>query len=115
MVLAKVCISGVLFFAIFTTPLPRWIFNLFEIIFNIQWNADQWIHYVTLDMFIVYVGMITAVVSQMGGTQIILSLRLMLGLAGVFATCYYFIKGSTLSQSSYDSLHPYLSYIPILG
>ncbi|KAM0534347.1 hypothetical protein ACHAO7_012377, partial [Fusarium culmorum] len=115
MVLAKVCISGVLFFAIFMTPLPRWIFNLFEIIFNIQWNADQCIHYVTLDMFIVYVGMITAVVSQMGGTQIILSLRLMLGLAGVFATCYYFIKGSTLSQGSYDSLHPYLSYIPILG
>ncbi|WXC58098.1 hypothetical protein SNK03_003997 [Fusarium graminearum] len=115
MVLAKVCISGVLIFAMFVTPLPRWIFNLFEIIFNIQWNADQWIHYATLDMFIVYVGMITAVVSQMGGTQIILSLRLMLGLAGVFATCYYFIKGSTLRQSSYDSLHPYLSCIPILG
>ncbi|CEF76025.1 unnamed protein product [Fusarium graminearum] len=115
MVVAKVCISGVLVFAMFVTPLPRWIFNLFEIIFNIQWSADQWIRYATLDMFIVYIGMVTAIVSQMGGTQIILRLRLMLGLAGVFATCYYFIKGSTLSQSSYDSLHPYLSSIPILG
>ncbi|ESU17312.1 hypothetical protein FGSG_10575 [Fusarium graminearum PH-1] len=57
MVVAKVCISGVLVFAMFVTPLPRWIFNLFEIIFNIQWSADQWIRYATLDMFIVYIGL----------------------------------------------------------
>ncbi|GKU05624.1 hypothetical protein FLAG1_06315 [Fusarium langsethiae] len=54
-VTAKVCISGVLVSAMFITPLPKWIFNLFEIIFNIQWSADQWTYYATLDILIVHV------------------------------------------------------------
>ncbi|KAH7002950.1 10 TM acyl transferase domain found in Cas1p-domain-containing protein [Fusarium venenatum] len=112
---AKVCVSGVLVSVMFVTPLTRWMLELFKIVFNIQWSADQWIYYATLDMYVVYIGMVTAIVNQrMANTQIILSLRLILVLAGLFATYCYFSKASTLSVSSYDSLHPYISCIPIL-
>ncbi|KAG8677710.1 hypothetical protein FPOAC2_03863 [Fusarium poae] len=115
-VIAKVCISGIVVSAIFATPLMRWMFELFEIIFNIQWSADQWMYHATLDMYIVYIGMGTAIVNQrMSSTQIILSLRLVLALAGLFALFCYFSKTSSLSVSSYDSIHPYVSCIPVLG
>ncbi|KAL4723044.1 hypothetical protein ACLX1H_010285 [Fusarium chlamydosporum] len=92
MVTAKVCVSGVLVSAVFVTPLTKWMFNLFEIIFNIHWRADRWMYHATLDIFVVYIGMITAIINRrMGDTQIILSLRLILALAGLFATGYYFM------------------------
>ncbi|EKJ79148.1 hypothetical protein FPSE_00749 [Fusarium pseudograminearum CS3096] len=115
MVIAKVFISGVLVSVVFMTSLTKWMFNFFEILFNIQWDADQWKYYANLDILIVYIGMITAIITKMGNTQIISGLRLILALAGLLATGCYFSKTSTLRTGWYDSLHPFISCIPILG
>ncbi|KAF4968454.1 hypothetical protein FSARC_4148 [Fusarium sarcochroum] len=114
-VLAKVCLSCILVSAFFATPFTQWTFDLLKVIFNIQWSDDQWTYHVTLDIYVVYVGMITAIVHhEMGGTLISMSLRLILGLAGLFAVFHYFSETSKLKNSPYDTRHPYISVVPVL-
>ncbi|RGP81845.1 hypothetical protein FLONG3_42 [Fusarium longipes] len=115
-ILAKACISCIVVSVLSMDPLPRWFFSLLEIIFNIHWNADEWMHCVTLDIYIVYVGIITAAVShRMQNTSANVGLRLTLGLASPFVVLYYLWKASSLTTDSYDILHTYASWIPIMA
>ncbi|KAM0550188.1 hypothetical protein ACHAPJ_009036 [Fusarium lateritium] len=114
-VLAKVCLSSILISAIFTTPVTRWTFSLLKIIFNIQWNADEWVYLVKLDIYVVYIGMITAIVGEMGATSMNLGLRLIIAIAGLFALYHYFNETLSPNSSTYDTLHPFISFIPILS
>ncbi|KAJ4245985.1 hypothetical protein NW762_013729 [Fusarium torreyae] len=115
-VLAKVCLSCIMISAMFTRPVTRWIFSLLNAIFNIQWNADEWMYHITLDIYVVYIGMITAIVRQnMGATWSNLVMRLIISITGLFALYNYFNGISSTNNSAYDSLHPFISFVPILS
>ncbi|OBS26137.1 hypothetical protein FPOA_00080 [Fusarium poae] len=116
-VLSKICISGLLVSAIFMgTPLTKFVFNLLQTLFNIQWSYKEWQYRVTLDMFIVYVGMLTAVVNnEMEKTVVHLGLRIILAVAGLFGTMYYFNATLHLRTKVYKAWHPLISFIPILA
>ncbi|KAM0201443.1 hypothetical protein ACHAPA_011108 [Fusarium lateritium] len=115
--LAKICISCFVVSATFLkTPFTKWMFSLLKILFNIQWSGHEWQYRVTLDMFIVYVGMITAVVNQeMKKTAIHLGLRIIIAVGGIFAVGYYFNATSQMTMRDYRMWHPLFSFVPILA
>jgi hypothetical protein len=115
--LAKIGISCFVVSTIFLkTPFTKWMFSLLKIVFNIQWSGNEWQYRVTLDMFIVYVGMITAIVNhEMKKTTINLGLRIILAVGGIFAVGYYFNATSQVTMKEYRMWHPVFSFIPILA
>ncbi|EGU74275.1 hypothetical protein FOXB_15203 [Fusarium oxysporum f. sp. conglutinans Fo5176] len=114
--LAKICMSCLIVSMILMgTPLTRWVFGILNTVFKIQWSYKQWYRRVTLDMLIVYVGMLTAVANRHLKMPIHLRLRVTLALAGVFATIHYFYATSGLRMAAYAKWHPYVSLVPVLG
>ncbi|EWZ32232.1 hypothetical protein FOCG_15742 [Fusarium oxysporum f. sp. radicis-lycopersici 26381] len=114
--LAKICMSClILSMILMGTPLTRWVFGILNTVFKIQWSYKQWYLRVTLDMLIVYVGMLTAVANRHLKMPIHLRLRVTLALAGVFATIHYFYATSGLRMAAYAKWHPYVSLVPVLG
>ncbi|RGP62937.1 hypothetical protein FSPOR_8921 [Fusarium sporotrichioides] len=116
-VLAKICISSLLVSAIFMgTPFTRFVFDLLGTVFNIQWSYKEWQYRVTLDIFIVYVGMLSAVVNnEMKKTLAHLGPRILLAVTGLLATMYYFHATLHLRLKVYKAWHPLVSFIPILA
>jgi hypothetical protein len=114
--LAKICMSClILSMILMGTALTRWVFGILNTVFKIQWSYKQWYRRVTLDMLIVYVGMLTAVANRHLKMPIHLRLRVTLALAGVFATIHYFYATSGLRMAAYAKWHPYVSLVPVLG
>ncbi|KAI7764149.1 hypothetical protein LZL87_006531 [Fusarium oxysporum] len=114
--LAKICMSCLILSMIFMgTPLTRWVFEMLNTVFKIQWSYKQWYRRVTLDMLIVYVGMLAAVANRHLKIPMHLGLRLTLALAGFFATIHYFYATSGLRMAAYAKWHPYVSLVPVLG
>jgi hypothetical protein len=118
-VLVKICISClVVSIVLLGTPVTRWMFSILKIILQVQWNGEQWRQHVTLDMFLVYVGMLTAVLNREAkGTNISIhpGLRAGLGLVSLLAVGHYFQVTSGLPTSTYTNWHAYLSVTPILA
>ncbi|KAJ4244577.1 hypothetical protein NW762_014433 [Fusarium torreyae] len=113
-VLAKICVSCVLVSAIFTkTAFTQWTFSILQTVFKIQWSDENWQDYATTDIFIVYIGMGVAVVSREMGMTVNLGLRIILALAGLFATFQYFTVALSQSTSTYIDWHPYISFVPV--
>jgi hypothetical protein len=117
-VLSSLCVFG---FMISDKPLT-WIFSVLKTTGNIHWSAKEWAFRMRLDMFIVYVGMLSAIVSiQMRERKVTESPRwpLFTKLASVlavlgltwFAAFAYFQD----SKFTYNKWHPYISFIPILS
>ncbi|KAF5234691.1 hypothetical protein FANTH_12043 [Fusarium anthophilum] len=114
--LAKMCMSCLIVSMIFMgTPLTRWVFGILNTVFKIQWSYEEWYGRVTLDMFIVYVGMLTAVANRHLKMPIHLGLRVTLALAGFIATIHYVYATSGLLIDAYSKWHPYVSLVPVLG
>ena len=67
-------------------------------------------------MFIVYVGMLTAVIHhEMKGTTVDFHLRIILAVAGFCVVPCYLNSTSYLKMSLYRIWHPFISFVPILG
>ncbi|KAM0563083.1 hypothetical protein ACHAPJ_001929 [Fusarium lateritium] len=116
-VLAKIWLSCVLISALFLkTSINREIFSILRSAFNIQWSHEEWQYRVTLDMFIVYVGMLVAVAkNEMGKRPVHLGLRIVLVLAGFYVIYNYFGATEHSSTKKYRSWHPYMSFVPVLA
>ncbi|KAF4450417.1 hypothetical protein F53441_6416 [Fusarium austroafricanum] len=115
-VMSKIWISCFLVSLIFMgTPCNRWIFAFLKTVFKIQWNYHTWQNHVTLDMFIVYVGMATAVVNLRMKFSSQLILRVILGVASLLAILHYFHDTSRLRMSTYIFWHPFISFVPVLA
>jgi hypothetical protein len=117
MVVAKICLSCVIVSTVFwATPFTKWAFRLLRLVFNIQWSDGEWQYRVRLDIFVVYVGMLAAVINnEMKKTLLHSGLRNILAIAGVFAIGHYFSATAHLSQTEYKTWHPFMSFVPVLA
>jgi len=116
-VITKIFVSCLVVSVVFMgTPFTEYLFSALKFVFNIQWNAEEWQYRVTLDMFIVYVGMLTAVIHhEMNATTVDFGLRTILAVAGLCVVPYYLNSTSYLKMSVYKIWHPFTSLVPILG
>ncbi|KAJ4129022.1 hypothetical protein NW768_007551 [Fusarium equiseti] len=116
LLLTKVLVSGILVCLVLSSLFMEWIFSFLQLIFNIHWSPEEWTYHTTLDLYIVYLGIITAIVQdRIGNTSISLALLSVLALASTVSIFFYFNKTTGLDTSSYDTFHPFISWIPILG
>lgn len=120
--LAKIAVSAALTAAFHLHDKPlQFVFSIFNTIFRTDWSAKEWTFRVTLDMYIVYVGMLAALATikmQEGKVsdrqwwtwaKITAFFMSLLGLGG------YLAFELRYSKLEYNHYHPYISAIPILS
>lgn len=120
--LAKIAVSAALNAAFHMHSMPlQFVFGIFNTIFNTDWNAKEWSFRVTLDMYIVYVGMLAALLfikiqeekiwdrSWWPRVRTLSYLIALLGLAGYFAFELRYTK------FEYNQYHPYVSFVPVIS
>ncbi|KAM5347787.1 hypothetical protein ACJ41O_007611 [Fusarium nematophilum] len=116
LVLAKICVSALLISTIvLATPATRWTFTLLRTVFNIQWSYNEWQYRVSLDIFVVYVGMLVGVANFEMERRVNLGLRVTLAVAGLMVVWHYFYATSRMTTNSYKVWHPYVSFVPVLA
>lgn len=122
-VLAKIAISMALHtWFMHESWLLAEIFDFLRGTFQIEWVAREWNFRVTLDQFIVYVGMLTAIVfikirelRLTDHPQWPLLSRCAIG-ASAFALLWFFwFELSRADKFAYNAWHPYVSAIPVLA
>ncbi|KAF7547151.1 hypothetical protein G7046_g9096 [Stylonectria norvegica] len=118
LVIAKILISAVLVATILlVTPLMRWTFTVLRVVFNIRWSLQEWEYRVTLDLFIVYIGMFAGVAYLQADYILRLGLRCTLAFVGlaVMGGYSYAVSTHLSSMDIYRIWHPYVSFAPILA
>ena len=87
---------------------------------GIRWSAAEWSFRMTLDLWIVYFGMFTAVayirfreLRLIDHPQWPLVQRVSIGLSAVILLWFFFFELSQPSKYAYNAWHPYLSILPI--
>ncbi|KAH7151677.1 CAS1 domain-containing protein [Dactylonectria estremocensis] len=117
-IVAKICISAVIVaLVVLVSPLTRWVFALLQILFNIQWSVQDWEYGVSLDLIIVYIGMLAAVANYATKKALNLALRCSMALVAVMVLWGYGHTCSVKISSvvAYRIWHPYTSFVPILA
>ncbi|CDS03461.1 hypothetical protein LRAMOSA00863 [Lichtheimia ramosa] len=98
------------------------LFDLFGLLFNIHWNAQEWRFRLGLDAWIIYIGMLCAYGNikfaeyrmhehPMWQT----AKKITIGVSTVAMIGYFVLELSLPSKFEYNKLHPYISWIPILA
>ncbi|ORZ22668.1 10 TM acyl transferase domain found in Cas1p-domain-containing protein [Absidia repens] len=97
-------------------------FDMLQLFFNIRWNAMEWRFRLSLDGFIVYVGMISAFVyikclehkwmDHLLFGKVKLATLIGAGLAMVW---YFWFELTRQDKFAYNQAQPYISWIPILA
>lgn len=98
------------------------LFDLFGLLFNIHWNAQEWRFRLGLDAWIIYIGMLCAYGNikfaeyrmhehPMWPT----AKKITIGVSTVAMIGYFVLELSLPSKFEYNKLHPYISWIPILA
>ncbi|KAK0464904.1 Cas1p-domain-containing protein [Desarmillaria tabescens] len=98
------------------------LFQLLDQVFGIRWSAREWAFRVNLDLWIVYVGMFTAIgVIKAREHRLTehphwpLAVKATIVLA-VFVMFWYFAFELTQeSKFTYNTWHPYVSFLPVLS
>lgn len=114
LLLAKIFISALLVPGIvLATPVTEWVFTLLRTVFYIQWSLPEWQSRLSLDLFIVYIGMLLGLANFKFQSQgsVGFNHRIFLAIVGFMATTAYFYA----NWKDYRIWHPYTSFIPILG
>lgn len=109
--ISALLVSGGLLF----TPVNKWLFWGLRYAFKVQWSYREWDYRVSLDIFIVYIGMFVAIAYRELQRNLYLSLRITLALVGCVAIGAYFHATSGMSHKEYLAWHPYFSIIPVLS
>jgi hypothetical protein len=123
-ILSKIIIMGVITgFIIHYPGILEFIFDFLTWAFKIQWNVTEWRFRLSLDAWIVYVGMICAYISikiseyklpaeypfMWKITKYVSAVLSILGMIG------FFWFELSMSKASYNGYQPYISWIPILS
>lgn len=102
------------------TPVMGWIFSIMSLVFRIQWDLHEWQFRLGLDGIIVYVGMLTGVASVQSKAynNILTQTKGTAGIAGLASILIYIFASATQithEKTAYNAIHPFVSFIPILG
>ena len=118
----KIIVSAILakLFHWFPQPLQL-TFGLFNSVFRTQWNAKEWSFRVTLDQWIVYVGMLAALVFIKVQEEKLWERawwdRVKKGsiAASALAMVWFFYFELARDKFAYNTWHPYVSCVPVLA
>jgi N-acetylneuraminate 9-O-acetyltransferase len=121
-VIAKVALfaTAIAFFFSLSWPL-EWVFAIANKLLRTEWDAREWTFRVTLDLFIVYGGMLAALAfikaKEYGLTDSTWFPSARRGAIGtsVFALIGFFLFELSHVKTDYNRFHPYVSIIPILA
>lgn len=98
------------------------IFDILQGTFNIEWVAREWTFRVTLDQFIVYVGMLTAIafikIRELRLTDHArwpLASRCAIGGSSLALVWFFWFELTRADKFAYNAWHPYISAIPVLA
>lgn len=100
--------------------LMQWVFEMLSTIFSIRWSAREWAFRFTLDLWIVYFGMFTALAVIKVREHRILDhprwpLLVNVGVAGSVLAMLWFFAFELMQESkfTYNAWHPSVSFIPV--
>ncbi|RPA71875.1 Cas1p-domain-containing protein [Ascobolus immersus RN42] len=116
--LTKTAVAAFTTFTIIHLPyLLEFFLGTLHLFTRIAWSAPQLRYRLSLDAFIVYVGILVAALihnpsSIPASIQALHPNRIPISVGTLIA---YFLFASTLSKSTYETLHPFLSPFPILA
>ncbi|KAI8056334.1 10 TM acyl transferase domain found in Cas1p-domain-containing protein [Gilbertella persicaria] len=121
--LAKLVVSCCVTTAFIRVPgILEFVFSVLETLFNVHWNAAEWRFRLALDAYIVYVGMLCAfafikitehkitdhprwsLIKQSAAT-----------LSMIAMVWYFWFELTRENKFVYNTVHPYISWIPILA
>jgi N-acetylneuraminate 9-O-acetyltransferase len=118
---AKIAISAILVTTFTKTPgVLEAVFSVLSTVARIHWDAVEWRFRVSLDMWIVYFGMIVAILfvksSEITSSQHWQRIRaITLGTSLVMIPAYIIFEASLPSKFVYNKWHPYISFLPIVA
>ncbi|KAI5783616.1 10 TM acyl transferase domain found in Cas1p-domain-containing protein [Geopyxis carbonaria] len=118
--LVKIVVSALLVTAFTKTPgILEAVFNIPHLLAGTEWSVTEWRFRVFLDMWIVYIGMLTALLFLHLSTPTApLSPALRKGalIAALIALpCFFLFQTTRETKYVYNAYHPYISWIPILS
>ncbi|CED85036.1 O-acetyltransferase [Phaffia rhodozyma] len=100
----------------------RVIFSFLATVFNIQWSPTEWAFRVNLDIWIVYIGMLTAwgyiKLKELGIPQKVwwpTAVKASVGLSVLSLGWFFWFELSQPTKFSYNLSHPYVSMVPVLA
>ncbi|KAF9455114.1 O-acetyltransferase [Macrolepiota fuliginosa MF-IS2] len=98
------------------------LFALLKDIFNIQWSAREWTFRVTLDLWIVYVGMLAAIaVIKIREHRLTdhpkwhVAVKAAAVMSALVLAWFFAFELMQESKFTYNIWHPYISPLPVLG
>lgn len=98
------------------------LFGMLNDVFNIQWSAREWTFRATLDLWIVYVGMLTAIlVIKMREYRLTdhrmwpIAVKVAAVVSGFVLIWFFGFELTQESKFTYNSWHPYISPLPVLA
>lgn len=118
-ILAKIAISALVVPAVtLWTPAMSWVFSFFETVFRVNWNLREWQFRLGLDGCIVYVGALLGVAHVRSKLyhRVLAESHGLAGLIGAFSLPLYWTVASwSKDKTVYNTFHPFMSFIPVLG
>jgi len=122
-ILAKIAVSAIVVTWIFKSGwVIEGMFTILERFCNIRWSAKEWIFRVTLDMWIVYVGMLTALafikIKEKRFTDSPHWMKIQQGAIAASAVAMIWFFWFEISQPTkfvYNAYHPYMSFVPVMA
>lgn len=121
--LSKIAIAAILTAAYFSIEGPLELtFSIFNSLFSANWNAKEWRFRVALDLWIVWIGMLTAFgfikVKELKLTERpewnLWQQRTIIGSA-VTMFFYFLFELTRENKFVYNFYHPFISFLPILA
>ncbi|GJN86090.1 hypothetical protein PLIIFM63780_009667 [Purpureocillium lilacinum] len=118
-VIAKIVMSAFAVASVFLfTPLSEWVFAILRSVFRIDWDLHEWQFRVSLDILIVYVGMLAGMASVRSKlwNRLLVGTKFsgFIGLV-IMAGYWYLSNGHFAVKQDYNWWHPYASFAPIIA
>jgi hypothetical protein len=119
--LSKILISmGALTWFMTETWMLEAFFVFLEQIFSIRWSAREWSFRVTLDLWIVYFGMLLAIaVTRIQAHRLTdhhlwpMAVKVAAGASALIMLWFFAFELTQESKFTYNAWHPYISFLPI--
>ena len=98
------------------------VFDILHTVFHIHWSSKEWAFRVNLDIWMVYVGMLTSIlVVRMHEYHIMdhpswpLMVKTATGVSALTMVWFFAFELYQPSKFAYNAWHPYVSFLPVLA